>query len=262
MPPSFPTSIGAKFDLLKQLLEKKSNRSLKRAELLLLYISGSLGGFDETTNRVVLESTQVTRFMMEGGAAETLVEALKVKGRRGDFYISTCAIVVLLLTLLMEVGGQEPTMRFLENNLIDAVIPVMKAWSENADILGSCMLMIGLAVVKATDEKRLEITNESTMLEDITIVFEEHGKSDAEVLRITCMVLDSCYCPGIELNESLFRRIVQCLCDGILVHQYYEDAQDVSRRMLCRFVGPEKAKEMIRPIELYHCENAECAAAA
>jgi hypothetical protein len=46
---SFRPSIDAKFDLLKELLEKKSDRSLKHAELLLENILVSLVGSYETT---------------------------------------------------------------------------------------------------------------------------------------------------------------------------------------------------------------------
>jgi hypothetical protein len=165
----------------------------------------------------------------------------------------------------VENGGQEPAMRFLENNLINAVIPLMKVWSENAHTLQCCMFVV-TAVLETTDKKGMEIiTNKITITEGITIAFEEHGRSTANSFFLTCQTMRSCFHPGIEweLGEALKGHIVQCICGGILVHQQYDDdAQNVSRKLLYRLVGPEKAKEMISCIEMPHGPNALHAAAA
>jgi hypothetical protein len=223
------------------------------AEIILQDIFASIGDINDDLSI----DKDIASTFFQGGATVSLVEVLKREGQSGNFYHKTCGIIGSLLH-----SSQEIAMDFVSNGLVDAMMSFMKSRSSDTFLLLSCIGVLLGIVHGVTNEKRMEIANETCVVESITIMLEEHGRTNAILFGCSCHVLGSCFSRGFRIEPDLFHRIVQCMWAGITSHPHDEDEQEVGRRLLRHLVGPETAKEMIDHAEMHHYEGAECSCAA
>jgi hypothetical protein len=252
--PISSSEIKEKLSALLHLTQPNAGDEAKIWAVVLLHeIFESLGAIHDDLSI----DKHIASTFFQGGATVTLVQVLKRNGQCGEFYHKICAIIGSLVRT-----SQDIAMDFVKNGLVDATMRLMKSWSSDTFVLLSCVSVLLCIVYGVTNVKRIEIANETGMMESMATVLEEHGRTNVVLYGCSCHVLGHCFSRGLKSEPDLFKRIVQCVWAGITAHPHDEEEQAIGRCLLYRLVGPEAAKKMIDHAEMHHCEGARCSCAA